>query len=354
MKVLHVVWGFSTGGIETMLVNIVNEQVYLGYKVGLLVLSDLINESLKEMISKEVLFISIKRPPRSRNPYYIYKYNRCYWKFCADIVHFHDITLSKRIYLKRASDKWICTIHTNKLIENVQSYVDSRISYYLAISKIVQSLISKFISPLKIKLCYNAINVNEICFRTDVRFSVMNFVCVSRMIFSLKGQDVLIRAFKLLKDLGYSNLHIDIYGDGCDYSKAKQLISNMHLFDMVSLKGDLQHSILLEKLFIYDVIIQPSIYEGFGLTILEGLSSNIITMGSNIDAIKEIASLGAPIVLFESNNVNDLVDKIIKIVSSPTMYYKEALRGRKFVNDNFSTFRQVKELSEVMNSLVKS
>lgn len=352
MKILHVVWGFTNGGIETMLVNIVNQQINIGYDVSIMVVNNLVTDSLKKLINPKVDFISINRHPKSLNLYYIYKYHKCYWKSYADIVHFHDITLSKIFYIKRKRDRWICTIHTNKLVEKVQSFVDNRISYYLAISKTVQLEILKFINSERVKLCYNAISIDRISFNRGIRPVIKNFVCISRMIFSLKGQDIIIYAFKLLKDLGYTDIHIDIYGDGCDFNEAKHLIEILGIEDMITLKGDYPYSDIVTNILNYDAIIQPSRYEGFGLTILEGLASNVLVVGSNVGGIEEMASLGAPIVLFKQNDIQDLVNKIVEIISQPEIYANMALAGRDFVEKNFSTSRQVRELSDIMNSIL--
>ena len=40
MKIVHVTWMFTFGGIETMLVNICNEQIKLGHDVHLIVMED--------------------------------------------------------------------------------------------------------------------------------------------------------------------------------------------------------------------------------------------------------------------------------------------------------------------------
>ena len=48
-KVAHIVWGFRTGGIETMLVNILNRQVE-DIEVVLIIINDLIEPQLIELL----------------------------------------------------------------------------------------------------------------------------------------------------------------------------------------------------------------------------------------------------------------------------------------------------------------
>ena len=50
MKIAHVVWGMKTGGVETMLVNIINEQVKKE-EVRLFIINDFIDEFIVKKIS---------------------------------------------------------------------------------------------------------------------------------------------------------------------------------------------------------------------------------------------------------------------------------------------------------------
>ena len=51
MKIAHIFWGLGTGGIETMLVNIANEQARLGHEVHIIIINDLVNEPLDTISS---------------------------------------------------------------------------------------------------------------------------------------------------------------------------------------------------------------------------------------------------------------------------------------------------------------
>ena len=75
MKIVHVVYSLEFGGIETMLVNIANEQVSMGYNVTILCINNHINDALRETIDKRVKFYCLGRPIGSKNPYYVLKFN---------------------------------------------------------------------------------------------------------------------------------------------------------------------------------------------------------------------------------------------------------------------------------------
>ena len=54
MKIMHVVWAFLNGGIETMLVNTADEQNLRGHKVSILIINDLVDENLINSFDKEI------------------------------------------------------------------------------------------------------------------------------------------------------------------------------------------------------------------------------------------------------------------------------------------------------------
>ncbi|MBO5721163.1 MAG: glycosyltransferase, partial [Bacteroidales bacterium] len=54
MKIVHIVYGLEFGGIETMLVNIVNEQVKTGNEISVVIINNTINNNLYSAIDNRV------------------------------------------------------------------------------------------------------------------------------------------------------------------------------------------------------------------------------------------------------------------------------------------------------------
>ena len=78
MKIVHLLWGLSTGGIENMLVDIVNQQVD-GNEISLVVINDMIDESIKERLDKRVRVYCCGRKLKSKNPLPLLKLNFYLW-----------------------------------------------------------------------------------------------------------------------------------------------------------------------------------------------------------------------------------------------------------------------------------
>ena len=73
---------------------------------------------------------------------------------------------------------------------------------------------------------------------------------------------------------------------------------------------------LKEKLSKAKFLIQPSLYEGFGLPPLQALYSNTNVILSDIEVFKEIYE-GFPVTFFKSECVEDLTEKMIQMWNNP-------------------------------------
>ena len=97
MRIVHLVWSFTTGGIETMLVDIVNEQVKL-CDVKLFVINDHYNKALLHTIDPKVKVILFKRKPGSKNLVPLARLNLSLLKYRPNIIHCHQANLAKVLW----------------------------------------------------------------------------------------------------------------------------------------------------------------------------------------------------------------------------------------------------------------
>lgn len=123
-----------------------------------------------------------------------------------------------------------------------------------------------------------------------------------------KNYPVLLKAFK---GLHLTNPHIRllIVGDGKLKNKLKSLASDLGIADAIEWVG---RTHLIEEAFRkMDVFVLPSIYEGFGLVLLEAMQHRVPIIASDVSAIPEV--LGAQYKgLFRSNSDADLLIMLMK------------------------------------------
>jgi glycosyltransferase involved in cell wall biosynthesis len=140
-------------------------------------------------------------------------------------------------------------------------------------------------------------------------------VQISRLIHEKKGQDILINSMVDVERYNLNfQLQIDFIGDGPSELYLKELVKKKKIKSEINFRGNKNKKWITQNLSDYDLLIQPSIYEGFGLTILEGFSANIPVIASDIDGPAEILKDLNFEFLFSVNNPERCASKIISII----------------------------------------
>lgn len=111
---------------------------------------------------------------------------------------------------------------------------------------------------------------------------------------------------KAIKDSSLEAKYI-IFGEGPDKQRLVEITKKEGASDKVIFFGKVPH----EKVQLYlsncDILLVPSVYEPFGISILDGFAAGIPVIGSSIGGIPELVDKQQ---LFESGNVKDMVNKI--------------------------------------------
>lgn len=134
-----------------------------------------------------------------------------------------------------------------------------------------------------------------------------------------KNHKLLIEAFLMAKDelekQGYS-LQLDLVGEPWQIEEFHNLIDYAHKTGCIKFHYKVTDDELIEFYKNADFTVYSSIYEGYGLPIVESLSLNTPCIVSNTSSMTEIAEKGGCL-LFESNNVEQLKDQIIYLATNP-------------------------------------
>ena len=103
-------------------------------------------------------------------------------------------------------------------------------------------------------------------------------------------------------------------GDGPDMGKLKEMVSQLGLEDDVVFEGFKDRSWVFEHLRDYDLFLQPSDYEGFGLTVAEACAAKLPVLVSDIEGPLEIIRGGELGMVFRHSNADDLAEKLFKFI----------------------------------------
>jgi glycosyltransferase involved in cell wall biosynthesis len=314
MKIVHLLWGLSTGGIENMLVDIVNQQVD-GNEISLVVINDMIDESIKERLDKRVRVYCCGRKLKSKNPLPLLKLNFYLWKTKPEIVHVHYDKIARLVLGRKTL---VRTIHNTK--NNIAESKCFKACY--AISKAVEEEWRQ--AGVETILVENGILCNRINYQRNGLFNddMMHFVQVSRLVVVQKGQDILLNALAEIKrhNLCVMNFKMHFVGDGPSREMLQEMVTNLGIGDMVVFEGNKPRAWVYENLCNFDLFIQASRYEGFGLTVAEAMVAKVPVLASCIEGPIEIMSIdvdGERMLagyVFEPGNPTDLAKQIVSFV----------------------------------------
>lgn len=330
MKIVHVIFSLNVGGAETMLVNIVNEQVKY-HDVALIIINDKFDLSLLKTVNTMVRVIKINRPEGSKQPFYLLKLNYYLLILNPSVIHCHVKNIIS-LFLPFYKKKSMITVH-HEIFEN-----SKYLKYYsriFAISETVKRSIFKF-SGLDSILVYNGVNDRLISKKdTFVISGPFKIIMIGRLVHNIKGQHLLLES---LREIPFNNIIVDIVGEGPSEKFLRELCEEYNLISKVNFLGLLPQKDLYMKICKYDLLVQPSLKEGFGLTIVEAMLAKVPVLVSSIDGPREVIGDGKYGSIFEVNDSFDLANQLITILN----LYNNALitdavnDAHEFAHKNFT------------------
>ena len=159
----------------------------------------------------------------------------------------------------------------------------------------------------------------------------------------------IIKSFAKIKNnlgLNFQDLKLVLVGShGYGYLKIKEIIKkSLYKKDIIILgwveENDL--SILLKNA---EVFVFPSLYEGFGLPILEAMASGIPVVSSNINSLKEVG--GEAIIYINSSEVEDISQAILNLLQNKDLRLLKIKQGYERVK-HFSWEKCAKETLKLL------
>lgn len=171
----------------------------------------------------------------------------------------------------------------------------------------------------------------------------LKILTVARLVIHHKGYDVAVKCAKLLLE---NNISFKWYvvGDGIDRAKIENLIEENKLQNNFILLGSRGNPYPYMKKC--DIYVQPSRYEGFGLTVIEAKILKKLIVCSNFNTVNELIE----------NNVNgiivgmselELYDGIVKLINDRKLADK--ILGTLNKNNEYDSTDEIKKIySEIL------
>lgn len=158
-----------------------------------------------------------------------------------------------------------------------------------------------------------------------------------------KSVDTLLLATAQLKSL-IPNLLVLLVGEGQGYEQdnLRQLSRDLGLSDVVQFRGvTAQPELYLSAA---DVFVLPSIFEGFGLVILEAFRAALPVIATNIEGPKQLIENGYNGLLFTPKNEAQLTEKILTLFGDAELRQKLGVQGYQSFRNNFTIEKYAQKL----------
>lgn len=334
-KVVHILWQLTFGGIQTMLVNIANAQAEAGAEVTVIFVDAPCETSLLRAFSADVKVVCLRRKAHSMIPVFLFRLNCELCHIQPDTIHLHASNLYKLIFSHRLSREACVTLHAlprgsvrRRGISNILplwsfkptsnvAYIDE-IPKVFAISKAVQEKLSDAYG-VDSTVVNNGIKTGDFARRLPQAPDKgrLRVVQVGRLMHDKKGQDLLIEAVARLD----GKVTVDFVGTGESEEYLRLLAKNKGVEEYIHFLGDQTQQWIGGYLCTYDLFVQPSRYEGFGLTVAEAMAACVPVLVSTGQGPEEITCGSKYGWLFKNGDVKTLIQSIRYIRS----HYDEAL-----------------------------
>lgn len=295
IKVLHIINNLNCGGAETLLLKICSGIKKLNKNIEFTVFILEENFQLLKDFEKEkipVVLVPISTVSNWMRPFLVAKEIK---KLKPDIVHTHLLTADRigqiAAWISGVKKRY-CTVHSCETYNNFRDFTTRKITGVLATKIIAVSecvkqygIKNRFYPASKIEVIYNAPGFIAQNIRVKKNYNnPLRLLNVGRLT-EAKGQVQLLRMISQLKEQNFP-VNLKIVGDGEERETLEKEIKKLNISDIVTLAGRTND---VEKELIWaDILIATSIWEGFGMALVEAASVGVPIIATDIPAHREI------------------------------------------------------------------
>jgi glycosyltransferase involved in cell wall biosynthesis len=364
INVLHLINEIEPAGAETLLLNTVRHfdkqrfNLLVCYFTGPGTLADETRAAGAEVIdfSKE----------GKVDPLFLPKLISFVWERQIDIIHTHlnQATLIGRLVAKLMGIRPILSTrhyaydHKEKgLVRRLERWSASVDSMILAVSKPVRDhLVSKDgCSSERIEVLTNAIDVNAFTVRDYVRPTVRTpwapvIGAVGRLHPS-KGYDTLLKTAEIvLKEL--PAVRFKIVGGGELLRDLKVKAEQLGISEAVEFLGQKQPAEIPDILTGFDVFVQASNWEAFGIAIVEAMACGLPVVATEVEGVLDVVDDGVNGFLVPPRDPKALAERIIALCDDPELRRRIGDQAHRKAESHFDIRVMTDKLASVYLDLL--
>tara|TARA_B100000767_G_scaffold234619_1_gene227515 strand:+ start:183 stop:1295 length:1113 start_codon:yes stop_codon:yes gene_type:complete len=227
----------------------------------------------------------------------------------------------------------------------------------IVVSKAIKNEMRRHFHKLKIVVIYNVIDkkIFQNIAKNDTYIIKRKYNLPNKFILTVGHQEKrknflrLINAINILKKDGL-NIKLIIIGQKADETKKiNRLIIKLNLSQNIKIFSNLNDFELRCFYRLAGLFVFPSVYEGFGIPLLEAMASNLPMVLSNTEVFREITQNKYS--YFDQYDSLSIASKIKFVLFNKSFQKRMIIYGKKRVT-NFSANVQAKEINNLYNNKI--
>jgi glycosyltransferase involved in cell wall biosynthesis len=276
-----------------------------------------------------------------------WNFPRCVQQQDADIVHIVDAAEAHIVYrLRKTAKRTVVTCHdlinyfySNNRVASVQLPLVSHQMWLYAIRGMRQADHVVAVShatakdtvqilnlePLRVSVVPDAVDLAfqplpEIEVQTiRQKYAIPSGILCLLNVGSDHSRKNLLNILQSLAILKQVGLRFVFWKVGSDFTvEQKDLIQNLQLQEIVRYLGKPDRATLVEIYNAADILLSPSLFEGFGMTLLEAMACGTPVITSNLSSMPEV--VGDSGLLVDPNFPQAIADAVLQLDKDPNLY----------------------------------
>lgn len=229
-------------------------------------------------------------------------------------IQIHATDLVSPVWQKRSLQNRLLTILSTWILPQADTIRYGSKHSLEALKKMVPSLTSKsFKAPVYVDTSFY-------CKTVEKKARIKNIVTVGRLDWA-KNHVQLLEAFEKLT---HSNIDLQliIVGGGLQEKVLQQKISQLGLSKQASITGYASKSQVKQYLHDADLFVFPSLYEGWGMAVVEAVAAGVPVVMSDVGCAGELIVHDKTGVVFEDASAQGIYDALSNAIAQPQKLYQ--------------------------------
>ena len=266
-------------------------------------------------------------------------------------VHGYDILIEPSIRYGARLRKGIDPI-IRRVLNNSDAVIAASKATFSEVSKIINATDKVYLIPNGVDVENFNPNLDRVQIRRKLGIEGCPVIFTLRSHEPKYGIEYLIRAIPLvIKEKDDAVFVIGGYGSLRSFHE--RLATKLGVKEKVIFTGRIPQK---EKPYYYtmsDIVLVPSIQEGFGLVVSEAMACGKPVIGSNVGGIPDQIIDGYNGFLVQPRNPSEIAKRILLLISNPKEAKRMGMNGRKIVEEKFNINKRIDKITKLYERLIK-